>query len=43
MTAIVILAFAAHVVAWLFLPDRKAVGIEKEPMRVGRAIQAPSM
>jgi hypothetical protein len=33
MTVIVFLAFAAHVIAWIALPDRK-VGVKHEPSGV---------
>ncbi|HWE60075.1 MAG TPA: hypothetical protein VHB98_00035 [Chloroflexota bacterium] len=40
MTAIVILAFAAHVVAWLILPEKKVVQAAKESVRTSRVLQA---
>jgi hypothetical protein len=39
MTVVVILAFAAHVIAWLVLPDDKAVKPAREAVRTSPIMQ----
>jgi hypothetical protein len=39
MTVVVILAFAAHVIAWLVLPDDKAAKPAREAVRTSPIMQ----
>lgn len=44
MIAVVIVAFAAHIVAWLFLPEsNKSAKYAAEPIKVSGAIQASAV